>query len=404
MAGKALEGVRVLEYCSMVSGPYCTKLMADLGADVIKIEPPRTGDEARRRAPFPDDIPHSEKSGLFLFLNTNKRGVTLNPEKPDGKKIFEALVKEVDILVDATPLGEMEKLGLAYNHLKKLNPGLIMISITPYGRSGPFKNYKAYPLNTAHASGQANMLPTPSPNLERPPVKVGGHSSRYDPGVIAAVAILSALYRQRITGKGQFIELSRQEALNSIQRVESVTYANDNVYLTREGPKKGRLSTMMLPCKDGYVVAVIPLDHQWEALKKLMGSPDWAEKDWCRDFETRNENAEELKKLIIEWMMKHTKEEICKKGQALSCPISPINSAEDVVNSEQYQTRGFFTEITHPKIGKIKLPTAPYHFSKSPWSIERPSPLLGEHNEEIFCKRLGYTKAELLRLKTDGVV
>ena len=140
MAFKALEGVRVLEYCSAISGPYCTKLMADLGAEVIHVEPPDTGDDARRSPPFPQDVPHPERSGLFLFLNTNKLGITLNPQLPRGKRIFERLVRDVDVLVEDWPRKQMEEMGLGYDDLRQLNPGLIMASITPFGRSGPLED------------------------------------------------------------------------------------------------------------------------------------------------------------------------------------------------------------------------------------------------------------------------
>ncbi|MCJ7832755.1 MAG: CoA transferase, partial [Deltaproteobacteria bacterium] len=189
MTPRALEGMKIVEYCNMVSGPYCAKLLADMGADVFKIEQPHSGDDSRRRGPFPDDIPHQEKSGLFLYLNSNKKGLTLDTKKPEGEKIFKKLIKKTDVLIEDRPPGEMEALGLDYEKLKAVNPGLIMISITPFGRSGSFKDYKAYQLNTVHASGQGYMLPIPALDMERPPVKVGGHSSGFDVGLVAVVAV-----------------------------------------------------------------------------------------------------------------------------------------------------------------------------------------------------------------------
>ncbi len=216
----------MLEYCGTNSGPYCTKLMADLGAEVIHLEPPKTGDDARRSPPFPGDVSHPEKSGLFLFLNTNKLGITLNPRLPQGKKIFEQLVGKVDVLVEDWPPGHMEELGLGYDDLRERNPGLIVASITPFGRSGPYKDYRAYPLNIAHVSGQGYVLPMPSPHLERAPTMIGGNCTEYDPGQTAAVAILAALYSRGITGKGQLVEVSMQEAVLAMQRVEAVIVAN----------------------------------------------------------------------------------------------------------------------------------------------------------------------------------
>jgi crotonobetainyl-CoA:carnitine CoA-transferase CaiB-like acyl-CoA transferase len=404
MAFKALEGVRVLEYCSTNSGPYCTKLMADLGAEVIHLEPPRTGDEARRSPPFPRDVPHPEKSGLFLFLNTNKLGITLDPQLPQGKKLFEQLVRDVDVLVEDWPSKQMEHIGLGYDDLRQLNPGLIMASITPFGRSGPYEDYRAHALNISQVSGQGYLLPLPSPHLERAPTMVGGSCTDYDSGQTAAVAILSALYSRGITGKGQLLEVSKQEALLSYQKVEAVVFANTGETSTRRGPKTERLITMMFPCKDGHVVSVTPLEHQWEALMKLVGNTDRSARGLSRDAAHRAENPEAVLELIGNWMNKHTKEEIWRKAQALSCPITPMSSAEDVVRSEQMNARGFFEEVEHPEAGRMKMPTRPYHFSKTPCVLERAAPLLGEHNETIYCERLGYDTNELRKLEKAGAI
>jgi len=404
MTPRALEGMKIVEYCNMVSGPYCAKLLADMGADVFKIEQPHSGDDSRRRGPFPDDIPHQEKSGLFLYLNSNKKGLTLDTKKHEGKKIFKKLIEKTDVLIEDRPPGEMEALGLDYEKLKAINPGLIMISITPFGRSGSFKDYKAYQLNTVHASGQGYMLPIPALDMERPPVKVGGHSSGFDVGLVAVVAVTAAFYWKILTGQGQFIEISKQEALMSMQRVESVTFANDQVVLTRGGDKVRRMPGGIIPCKDGYVVAVTPEEHQWHSLVKLIGDPEWAKEDWCQNAVIRSENAEKINKLIIEWTMKHTKEEIFRQGQALSCPIAPVNTAEDIYHSEQFKARNFFVDMEHPAVGKLPFPSSSFRFSKTPWKLMQAAPLLGEHNEAIYGDRLGYSKEELSELKNKGVI
>jgi crotonobetainyl-CoA:carnitine CoA-transferase CaiB-like acyl-CoA transferase len=404
MAFKALEGVRVLEYCSTNSGPYCTKLMADLGAEVIHLEPPRTGDDARRSPPFPQDVPHPEKSGVFLFLNANKLGITLDPQLPQGKKIFEQLVRNVDVLVEDRPPKQMRRMGLDYEDLRQLNPGLIMASITPFGRSGPYEDYTAHALNISHVSGQGYLLPLSSPHFERAPTMVGGSCTDFDSGQTAAVAILSALYSRGITGKGQFVEVSKQEAVLSYQKVEVVIFANTGETLTRKGPKTEHLITMMFPCKNGHVISVTPLDHQWEALMKLVGSDDWSAPGLSTDATRRTENPEALLELIGNWMKERTKEEIWREAQALSCPVTPINSAEDVAESEQMNARGFFEEVEHPEAGRMKMPARPYHFSKTPCVLERAAPLLGEHNEMVYCERLGYDTDELRELEKAGVI
>ncbi|MFC1974103.1 CoA transferase, partial [Chloroflexota bacterium] len=173
MANAALSGVKVLELCEMAAGPYCTKLMADLGAEVIKVEKPGIGDEARHRGPFLNDEPNPEKSGLFLHLNTNKLGVTLNLENVKGQKIFKELAKEAHVVVEDRPPGKLAELGLGYNTLKEINPSLIMSSITPFGQTGPYKDYKAYPLNTFHSCGEGYVTPGQNNFPDYPPLKVG---------------------------------------------------------------------------------------------------------------------------------------------------------------------------------------------------------------------------------------
>jgi len=401
---KALDGAKILEYCTMVSGPYCTKLMADLGAEVIKIESPGTGDEARKRGPFPGDDPHPEKSGLFLYLNTNKCGITLDPSKNEGQKIFMDLVKDMDILVVDRTSVEMEKIGLGFDDLSQLNPGLIIACLTPFGDSGPYRDYKAQEINLSHVSGQGFLLPIPTLDPDRPPVKVGGHTSDADAGLVAAVGVLGALFWKGITGKGQIIDISKQEAMMSVQRVETVTYANDNVVMSRSGQMQRRMPGGIMPCKDGYVVTVTPEEHQWAALMELIGDPDWSKEEWCRDPQLRVNHGEKLTALLIEWMGKHEKEEIFRKGQALSCPVAPVYSSKDIVESKQSEARELFTEMTHPEAGNMQIPTSPYRFSKTPWRLRHPAPLLGQHNDTIYIQRLGYTKEELDKLKKDGVI
>lgn len=402
MGFKALEGVRVLEYCQGISGPYCTKLMADLGAEVIHLEFPGRGDDTRRLPPFPGDVPNEEKSGLFLFLNTNKLGITLDPQLPAGKEVFRRLASTADVLVEDWAAGHMETMGLGYEDLQQLNPGLVMASITPFGRSGPYKGYKAYGLNISHASGQGYMLPLLSPHLERPPVRIGGNCTDYDSGQTTAVAILAALYAKRITGKGQFIEVSQQEAVLSLQRIENVVFADSGEILTRKGPEGERTVTQMFQCKDGYVVSVTPLDHQKKALAKLpegagAAPPSGEDTEGTGGFEAL------LERLDL-WMRQHTVKEVCTKGQSLSVPISPVSSPEDVAISEQLNSRGFFAEVEHPVAGKLKVPARPCHFSKTPFALERAAPLLGEHNEIIYRQRLGYDRQELRALQGTGVI
>jgi crotonobetainyl-CoA:carnitine CoA-transferase CaiB-like acyl-CoA transferase len=403
MTEGALSGLKVLELCQFVAGPYCTKLLADFGAEVIKIEPPECGDVARKEGPFPGDIIDPEKSGLFLYLNTSKQGVTLNLENPKGQRIFRELVKWADILVEDNPPGVMKELGLDYDNLKELNRQLVMTSLTPFGQNGPYKDYKAYHLNVFHASGQGYLLPSFSRNLDREPVKTAGLAGDYDCGINAALATMSAVLARDTIGCGQYIDISKQECLTTMQRVEMGEYPNLGVSENRVsiyGMTLGRPTR----CKNGYVSIEAEGDHMWQGLVQAMGNPEWANEDWCHDTESRRANYKELWPHIQEWAMSYTKQEIEKMVQAAGCPVAPINTAEDLLNSAQLNDRGFFVDVDHPKAGKYKYPGAPFKLSATPWQVKCPAPLLGEHNKEIYVKRLGYSEQELTKMNHEGII
>ncbi len=404
MAERTLDGVKVVECCNFVAGPYCTKLLADLGAEVIKIESPGVGDEARRRAPFLHDIPHPDLSGLFLYLNTNKLGVTLNLNSATGKDIFKRLIASASILVEDQPPGEMKEMGLGYDALKEINPRLIMTSITPFGQTGPYRDYKAYYLNTFNGGGQGYLIRSRDTEQQPGPVKPGGYLGEYDAGLSASVATLGALYWQGISGLGQWVDISKQETIVALEKIVLSLYPNERV--SQPSPSRGSSRGLvgLMRCQDGYVVLVMPEEHQWTSLVELMGNPEWAKDERFKDQFYRNEHSEEIGPRISEWMMAHTKEEIFRRGQALGVPIGTVKTAEDIINSEQLKERGFFKEVNHPVAGKIKYPGVPYIFSKTPGRLERPAPLLGEHNELIYCQRLGYTREDLKKMTKSRLI
>jgi len=402
MPKTALGGIKVLELCQLVAGPYCTKLLADLGAEVVKIERPGCGDAARSLPPFFHDMPDPETSGLFLYLNTNKLGITLNVETATGKDIFLELAKDVDILVEDNPPQWMVKQGLDYQSLKEINPRLIMTSITPFGQTGPYRDYKAYPLNVFNSGGEGYLTPGGIENMKRPPLKVGNAVAEYDSGLNAAIAILAALYRRRKSGGGQWIDISKQESLMALNRLDMVRSANEGEVITRA--KQGVPYGGALPCKDGYTVFVTWEAEQWDKLVKFMGEPEWAKDEKFGDYESRYRHGELLNALLMEWMVDHTKDELYHKGQDAGVPFAMVYDSKDLVESEHLMAREFFVEVAHRKTGKLKYPGAPYRFSGTPWRIGRAAPLLGEHNEEIFIDRLGYKREELSKLGAAGIV
>lgn len=408
MTGKALPGVKVLELAKLVAGPYCAKLLADLGAEVVKIEKPLVGDEARRRGPFLRDVPHPERSGLFLYLNTNKLGITLNIETETGRQIFKRLADWADIVIEDNTPGVMESLGLDYNNLRATNPRLIMASITPFGQTGPYRNYKAYPLNTFHAGGEPSMMLYMSSSPDRAPVKGPRFIGEYDCGLSAATAILLGLYARGVIGSGQYIDISKQESAIALERLENVFYANRKKRETREMMESAARGAGMvgglMKCKNGYVVLAAMQENQWQGLVDLMGKPAWAEEERFRGELNRSLNAREATSLVQQWMQDRTVEEVFRGGQARGVPIGAINSPQDLANSPQLRFRGFFVEIDHTETGKIEYPGAPYHFSETPWAVERPAPLLGQHNEEVYCRLLGYTRQDMVKMRENWVI
>jgi crotonobetainyl-CoA:carnitine CoA-transferase CaiB-like acyl-CoA transferase len=246
----------------MVAAPYCGKLLADLGADVLKVEEPRLGDPARRRGPFPDDLPHPERSGLFLYLNTSKRGITLSLETEAGRRIFRKLVASADILIEDRTPGELERMGLGYPELSKLNPRLIVTSITPFGQSGPHRGYRSHHLNRYHSGGFSSFFYMLEGD-ERPPLKGGGYLGEYDGGLTAAVGTLAAVVSRRRTGRGQHLDVSNQEAMMCLERVDIGRMRNNPA---RWRPNVGGLTE----AKDGYFVITPIENHQWRGLMRAM--------------------------------------------------------------------------------------------------------------------------------------
>jgi len=403
MTKAALTGLKVLEYAQFVSGPCCTKLLADLGAEVIKIEPPLTGDSARRREPFLDDIPHSERSGFFLFLNTSKLGITLDPDTATGREILLRLVASCDILVEDNPPQSMKDRGLDYESLCKINPRLIMTSITPFGQYGPYRDYKAYQLNSYHGSGVARVLSSILPQETPIPTKGPGFLGDLDAGLSAATATMAALYVRLFTGEGQHIDISKQEALMALERVEIGMYGNEG---------EAKFSTVFMQqmvgglqrCKDGYVLITLGGDHHWEGLLHLLGDPAWAREEKFQGELGKYKYAQEINEHISEWIKDHTKEELYHRCQSLNCPIGMVTTVADLVASKQLEARGFFGEVEHAVMGKVSCPTSPYRFSETPHQFHRPAPMLGEHNEEIFVNRLGYSREDLVRMRGAGVI
>jgi len=403
MPDKALGHLRVLELCRLVCGPYCTKLLADLGAEVIKVEPPGSGDEARRRGPYLKDAPDAELSGLFLYLNTNKLGITLDVGTSTGRKVLRELIAQADVFVEDNPPAFMEELGLTYNEVRAINPRLVMTSITPFGRTGPYRDYRAHELNVYHAGGEGYMMPIESPYPDREPVKGGGLVGDCMCGLSAALATLAAVYRARATGQGQQVDVSRQDVLMTMVGLEVAMYAYSGMVRTRHHRKT--LMAVPLECRDGgYIMVSAFADRDWQNMARFMGRAAWAEDERFSNIVGRWVHAEELMPAVEEWAAGYEKEDLFHRLQALSIAAAPVNTPEDVVKSPQMQARGFLTEMDHARAGRLKYPAPSYRFSQTPCSTDRGAPLLGQHNELVYCEKLGYSRDDLVGMAEAGVI
>ena len=404
MTDKALSGTRVLEYAQFVSGPYCAKLLADLGAEVIKIEPPQ-GDIARKYGPFPGDIPHTERSGLFLYNNTNKSGVTLDLKSTEDKQIFKRLIENTDIFIEDTPPGTMSELGLDYDTLKEINPRLVMTSITPFGQTGPYKGYKAYYLNISHGSGLSYSCPFQplDPHiLEREPIREGGLIAEYDCALSAAIATLSALYLCQFTGAGQYIDVSKQETLLHLLRPEMAMYFVSGHRDHRADKEMPSSWAGVHLCKDGYMLIFFIDDRAWHSFVDLAGNPEWANDEKLGIAEKRRElHSEGVHPLIRPWTAEHTREEIFHGLQKRGCPAAILYKVAEVPNTEHMKARGFFVEVEHPEAGRLSYPSGLAKFSGTPIAFERPAPLLGQHNEEICYEQSRQSPQQLPMVRSD---
>jgi crotonobetainyl-CoA:carnitine CoA-transferase CaiB-like acyl-CoA transferase len=403
MKRKALSGIKVVEFSDFVSGPFCGKYLADMGADVIKVEKPGLGDKARSWGPFPQDVPHLEKSGLFLALNTNKDSVTLNLETAAGLKIFKELLKWADVLIEDHQPREMSRLGLGYNAVHKLNPQLVMTSITPFGQTGSFKDYTGNDLTASHSSSEAFGNPDEGVKepATHPALKGANHTADFMSGLTGAVCTMGAVIARTTGGQGQHVDVSKQEAVASICRQQLAYYAVQGETPTRDYGRK-KFGGFLYPCKDGHVV--IWIGPHYPLVVKMLGDPEWSTEEMFANPLLRNNYIVELNQLISVWTMERTAAEINALAVAQGVPCSLVRSVKDLAADEQLAFREFWQEIEHPAAGKLRYPGAPVRFSATPGGIERPAPLLGEHNEKVYCKMMGYGHEELVRMRQGGII
>lgn len=414
-----LSGYRILDLTDE-KGHYCCKVLADLGADVIKIEPPG-GDPSRNIGPFYKDTPDPEKSLSWWAYNTSKRGITLNLESDQGKDIFRRLVKNADAVVESSPPGYMDGLGLGYTALSEINPDIVVTSITPFGQTGPYKDWKADDLVGWAMAGQAYV----TGDDDRPPCQISFPHCHLVTGSHAASGTLAALYYRECEGEGQHVDVSMQEAVLWTTLILVQFWDIMKINLFRAGSRRSMgtaLFRLAFPCKDGHVgflvaggqlasITMPPL-IKWMAEEGMLGAfedkKDWGPKDWTQKVDAMaltQETVDAWENSLLAFFATKTKSEIYEKAREKSMIIYPVSTTKDLAENVQLKTRDFYVEVEHPELGEtITYMGSPYKMTVDSWSIRRRAPLIGEHNEEIYDGELGLSPADMRLLKEAGVI
>ena len=397
MTIRFLEGMRVIELGSQFSSPFCSKLLADYGADVVKIEKPNSGDSARRHGPFVGNVAHQEKSIPFLYLNTNKRGITLDIATITGQQILGSLLETADILVENFAPEISLSLGVDPNILSSRYPGLIVTSITPFGYSGPYKNMKYTDIVICALSG----LMYHSGDSDQEPLRNVLNQSFYIAGINAAVATLAATFQRLTTGNGQHVDVCATECMAS-HLVQAIPYYNYMGAIKGRRPIRGSGIEELMPARDGYVVPSIQGSQPWSVFTDLIGEEGLQDPK----FETgpgRIEHGEELKALLEQGLQKWDRKPLFQASGERRLVFGMAQDAGDLVECPHLDSRGFFVNVDHPIVGANRYPGLGPVISDQEFKIEKPAPLLGQHNWEIF-NQLGFKRKELTLLRSNGII
>jgi CoA:oxalate CoA-transferase len=397
MLPAVLDDLVVLDISQGIAGPLCARLLGDYGADVIKIEPPG-GDRGRRMPPFFHDDPDPEKSLFFLLVNLNKRGVTLDLEQPQGADIFRRLARTADVIVESFPPGYLASLGLDHATLEQDNPGLVMTSITPFGQTGPYSHYKGDEIVAYATSGIMAISGT----ADREPLQHGGFPAQYEAAMNGMLATNVALLTRDLTGLGQHVDVSMQEVVASSLVINQPNYAFTGGVQGRRRPE-GNSFGQVTPCKDGYFVSQEGGSITWNEIANFFGSEEMKDQRFA-DPAQRMLHGHELDAIILDATKDRTMAEMFKTAsEQFRMLFGIVQTPEDLATCAQLDARGFYEEVEHPVIGRIKVPFRLWNMSAGGASCRRPSPLLGQHNAEIFTK-LGCSAAEIGSLRTQGII
>ena len=394
-----LSSLRILDLTAGVSGPWCTKLLADYGAEVTKAERPGVGDESRGHGPFPGGVPDRERSALFLWLNTSKRSITLDIETATGRELALRLAAQCDAVVVDQSASELGRLRLTHEDFAAVNPRIVTTSVTAFGLSGPYADWRATNL-TSYATGGQHYL---TGDADREPIQNGGYQALYQAGTWAFGATLAAVWNARETGMGQRAEVAGQEVMAAILEIymPDFAYRKAETLLTR----RGNMATAVVgiyPVIDGHI-GIHAMPKNWPQLQDALDMHWMAEDERFKDNRARLRNNDELMAQLYVWTAGVTKAEAYERGGRHRAPISPVNTVADLLASPHLEARGFFQEIEHPVARTMRYPGSPARMPATPPEV-RAAPLLGQHNAEVYDGLLGIAGRELAALSAAGVL
>ena len=396
----ALADLRVLDLTDL-KGALCAKLLGDMGADVLKVEPP-SGDPLRDIGPFLDGIPHRERSLLFWFYNTSKRGITLDLSQPAGQELCKKLLTQVDVVVESFAAGTLAKLGLGYEELKRLNPQLILTSITPFGQTGPYRDYCSSDTIAEALGGMVYVNGAP----DEPPLRGLGLQAYHSASFFAAIGTMSALWTRDTLSEGQWVDVSIQEAVAAAVEQVAPFYHQGLGIETRRGSLHWSRYFRVVHCRDGYLMHCTLGD--WTSLVEWVKADgkaqDLVEPQW-EDIHYRREHAEHLFDVLDEWAKDYSVAEIMEGAQLRRIPYAMVRPPETLIDDPQLNARGFFFAVEHPELGQtFRYPGGPTFFTATPWRISRRPPLLGEHNHEVYTKELGLSEQQIAELAREEAI
>jgi formyl-CoA transferase len=396
---QALDGIRVLDLTQYEAGPSCTQMLAWLGAEVIKIEPP-TGEPGRTAL----SDRRGEDAWFFLLLNSGKKGVTLNLKSERGRAMFLDLVKTADVLVENMGPGAMDRLGLGWEALHQLNPRLIAASVKGFGGGGPYAEYKSFEWIAQAMAGAMSMTGSP----DGPPTKAIGGLADTGAGLHTAIGILAAIIQRQTTGVGQQVEVAQQEAVVNLLRIHMrETYATG-----KPAPRQGNRSAAAAPsniyrCSPGgpndYVFIHCATVDMWKALTRIVGRPEMADDPRYHDRRDRVQIVDEIDTMIEAWTETRDKHEVMEIMAGAGVPCGAVLDSTEILSDPHLRKRRFIVDLDHPRRGPYPMPGNPVRLSDSTTEVGR-SPLLGEHNAEVYGRLLGVKPDQIARLKQDGII